>query len=1399
MLSRPITIGLALHLLVLGTLLSSLLITPALGGGLAIVGTELSDNGDDDGFADTYETVNLRVRVQNTTDFDLHEVALRLSTTAPEVACISRPLIYLGDLSAGESRQPSEAFVFTLGNVDRQSLGLDEYGDLTVEFDVAVFSHKLGEPTLAPTIALEIDLNVVAGSGRTTFLEDFESGTMGTFSADNQDALLYGPAASDGYRCQYNDPDWIGSNDYGRTDCYLGATQEQADAVHWQVDGPGPGAGWPGRGFGGSNSLYFGIELDPSLGHTTPMAVLESASTTDPINLDAGRVCEGDGVTSCFDDLDCPMGDRCAGISPVLSIMHQISLFDSRIEGAPGETVDRGVVHAQIADDLGNPVGDWIKLQPYLNVYDAQAVDNFVNCLFDPIDDGNTEDDFFDPTDPDRRLGPSSTCRGTLTFAHLGDTLDPYDPANLGNADGPGLEGATGLGTWVESRFNLDRFKGRRVRLRFLSTSLKAGSFDTWENLYYWNPEPADDGWWIDDVLLANVLTTPTEMMVDLAPNETLPGRDDGDEDGVIDACDTCPSLGDPGQADLDSDGVGDACDNCFGFPNPGQADADGDGIGDACDACPDGDTDDSDLDLVVCSADNCPRVSNVDQTDTDGDGAGDVCDPCPLDPDDDVDRDGLCADADNCAVRYNPDQSEIVELTGSMQFRTSVTEEVFSPDGQFVIFLVDGGLVGRNELYAVPMVGGLPAKISGDLARGGDVLAGFVVDPTSSFVVYVADQDQDEVFELFTAPLAGGPGIKLNPPLVAGGDVDPFVALSPDGSTVVYRADQEVDERFELFSAPAGGGTATKLNGALTAGGDVDDYFVVSPDSARAIYVADEDTDEVFELYSVPIVGGSPVKLNDPLPPGGDVRLDPPTKPSIRIAGNPLQVFYIADQITDGTEELFRVPFNGGVVQRVNGDFSNNGHRVREFSISPDGVHVVYVADQDALNSFELFTASTTGGVPVQLNQPLAGSPVSYRIGPGSSRVVYIAEADVVGANELFSVPIDASDFPTHLNPPLVTNGDVTAFTISPDGSTVVYEADQEQDYLREIFGVPIGGGAAVRLNVPLSGYDYVADPVVTPDSSTVVYQVARSALYRVPIVGGASSLLSYVEELQPHWGLERFLVSPDGQSVVHASDPNFPRLWRLYGVPIDADEDGDGVVLFCDACPETSNPDQTAATDYDVDGLECYDDNCPFVANADQADADLDGVGDACDRCPSTYDPSNLDADGDGIGDICDVCPSVQNPLQADSDGDGAGDLCDGCPLDSDPYQFDRDLDGAGDVCDCGPDEPLDLPPADVAPLLVSKAAGGGALLEWPTVAGADSYAVSRGSLATLAGGDLGACLANGIRSTAYEDGALPAPGEGFSYLVQGSNYACGLGTLGFDSSETGRSNSNPAACSD
>jgi hypothetical protein len=224
--------------------------------------------------------------------------------------------------------------------------------------------------------------------------------------------------------------------------------------------------------------------------------------------------------------LEDPINLGVLGEAPHLSFKHQVDLMDTRTVGGPSGTgTARAVVHLQLADENDDAVGDWIKLQPYVNVYDIRGNDSWFNCTFDPIDDGNTEDDFFDPTDPGRRLGPSSTCTPELSWAYQGETFSPFHEDNLGSAsDGPGLSGSLGIGTWIEPKFNLERFRGRRVRLRFLNTDMKAGSSETWEAHFMFNPAPGDDGWWIDDVLVTNTLTEPATMSNDDKDNTLLPG-----------------------------------------------------------------------------------------------------------------------------------------------------------------------------------------------------------------------------------------------------------------------------------------------------------------------------------------------------------------------------------------------------------------------------------------------------------------------------------------------------------------------------------------------------------------------------------------------------------------------------------------------------------------------------------------------------------------------------------------------------------------------------------------------------------------------------------------------------------------------------------------------------------
>jgi hypothetical protein len=264
------------------------------------------------------------------------------------------------------------------------------------------------------------------------------------------------------------------------------------------------------------------------------------------------------------------------------------------------------------------------------------------------------------------------------------------------------------------------------------------------------------------------------------------------------------------------------------------------------------------------------------------------------------------------------------------------------------------------------------------------------------------------------------------------------------------------------------------------------------------------------------------------------------------------------------------------------------------------------------------------------------------------------------------------------------------------------------------------------------------------------------------------------------------------DGDGVGDACDncPSVPNANRL-------DRDRDGVGDACDPCPENAN---RAGDDADGDGVLDCTDNCPGISNPAQEDDDADGIGNACDPCPLT---ALNDQDGDGLCAGVDNCPAVWNPKQVDADGDGVGDLCDNCPGIFNNPQTDTDGDGLGDACDCQPDH--DRKPGDIVRLRAFKSGttstfgwqGAGIFAGRAMQPGADVYSVSRGLLSGLRStGSFGSCLAQGLIA-AVDDAASPPPGDGFVYLVQAQSFDCGMGSLGFTSNETPRTNPDSGAC--
>jgi Tol biopolymer transport system component len=193
-------------------------------------------------------------------------------------------------------------------------------------------------------------------------------------------------------------------------------------------------------------------------------------------------------------------------------------------------------------------------------------------------------------------------------------------------------------------------------------------------------------------------------------------------------------------------------------------------------------------------------------------------------------------------------------KLSGAHDLSVNSNEASMSADGSLITYSAREPFV--QELFIVGTDGEAPMKL---VSHNGGFLE-FTENkfsPNGDYVVFISDLDTPDFAELYSVPVTGGSPIKLNVPLVAGSSLSlGSVRFTPDGSHVLYRAEVEEENRNELFVVPVGGGASVKLNETLQPGGRVDTDYVLSADGSEVLYVAPQDSGQ-NELYLTSISGG--------------------------------------------------------------------------------------------------------------------------------------------------------------------------------------------------------------------------------------------------------------------------------------------------------------------------------------------------------------------------------------------------------------------------------------------------------------------------------------------------------------------------------------------------------------
>jgi hypothetical protein len=532
-----------------------------------------------DPFVDPGECANLDLAITNATAGDLTNVRVCISTTSAAVDCIVDGCAYYGAIPAGQTRfnPGNDRFRIIMGTGDAAQNDRVGFGELqrNATINVNILADQIAGAASPQRFTVNLDLNAESGFGQQqrTYVEGFESLDSGACSLSGRTCFSSADCPA-GQTCaglngavdpaedlrDANDraaftrfenlgrgttmlvpgpmcPIYVGSAPPDTTPNEDYDTDPSGRPNDWHIHNElAPDITGATKAHSGRNSLHYGrhrdIDNDGDI-DTSFRLNRQIAFVTRDLNLDIEGTFELD-----FWHIAELMGyEYFAGYQPA---------------GDSGN--DRSIVEIQ-ADNNFDPdideFGAWERLEPLLNPYDATQDQYYTtSASFDPGDDIN-------PADPFNRQ--NTMCYPLYSFMQQGSSRG-IDFQNCTDGDGDGtndcgdVEGRTNparrgpgftepsapdpntpgreRGVWSHVKFDLARYAGRHIRLRFVVSTIDdvdtfisyIERFDGGTALYGRDPQvQSDDGWYIDDIRVTGTVPEEVFLTIDRSVPLTVP------------------------------------------------------------------------------------------------------------------------------------------------------------------------------------------------------------------------------------------------------------------------------------------------------------------------------------------------------------------------------------------------------------------------------------------------------------------------------------------------------------------------------------------------------------------------------------------------------------------------------------------------------------------------------------------------------------------------------------------------------------------------------------------------------------------------------------------------------------------------------------------------------------
>lgn len=424
----------------------------------------------------------------------------------------------------------------------------------------------------------------------------------------------------------------------------------------------------------------------------------------------------------------------------------------------------------------------------------------------------------------------------------------------------------------------------------------------------------------------------------------------------------------------------------------------------------------------------------------------------------------------------------------------------VFSPDGNQIAFIWDGGDGARERGVYVKVIGeAAPLQVA---SNPGSQLA-WSPDGRS-----VAFDRPGKDGGIFTVPATGGPERRLT-------ELSGSFAWAPNQKTLAVASRSSLEEPSSIVLVTLATGATHKLT-TPPAGSVGDQFPAFSPNGQKLAFIRSPGT-EVGDIYLVPIAGGEPQRL---------------TTDNLFLSGG---LTWSADggeivfsSTRGGLPTLWRVQATGGRLWRVMG----LGVDALQPTIARNGNRLAYLYRKIDTNIWRmpgpLSTAPTTA--PSQL---VASTREEYspQFSPDGSRIAFVSDRS--GSREIWVCDSNGSNLVQLTN----FGGSQTGSPRwSPDGRQIAF--DSRPAGLSSIYVISAAGGAPRQLT---EGNSENVLPSWSRDGRWIYFGSRRSGdwqIWRMTVTGERA------EQVTRNGGYEAFEAA-DGKTLYYAKRE--PGIWRL------------------------------------------------------------------------------------------------------------------------------------------------------------------------------------------------------------------------------------------------------------